>query len=243
MSAVRRVRLGMITPSSNTALEPATASMLAGVPETSAHFARLRVTEIGLGTASSRQFDIQPMLAAAELLADAHCDAICWNGTSGSWLGLEHDRAVCEAIRARTGIPATTASLALRDAFTSLGVRRYGLVTPYEADVQEAIVSQLAALGYVCVAERHSGLRVNFEFAGVPAERIATMVREAAGPGPEAVAVLCTNMDAAASASGLERETGVAVLDSIAVALWGTMRLAGADPTRVTGYGALFSCL
>ena len=177
MSGVRRVRLGMITPSSNTALEPATASMLAGLADTSAHFARLRVTEIGLGAASSRQFDMEPMLAAAELLGDARCAAICWNGTSGSWLGLDRDETLCEAIRARVGIPATSAALALLDAFGSLGVRRYGLVTPYEREVQDAIVSQLAARGYECVAERHSGLRVNFDFAQVTADAIAAMIR------------------------------------------------------------------
>ena len=32
------VRLGMLTPSSNTALEPITSAMLAGMPEVSAHF-------------------------------------------------------------------------------------------------------------------------------------------------------------------------------------------------------------
>lgn len=242
MSGPRRVRLGMITPSSNTALEPATAAMLRGLPDTSAHFARLRVTEIGLGAAASRQFDMQPMLGAAELLADARCDAICWNGTSGSWLGLEQDRALCEAIRGRVGIPATSASLALGDAFAALEVRRYGLVTPYASEVQEAIVSQLAARGCECVAERHSGLRVNFEFAEVPAEHVDEMIRQAAQPRPEAVVVLCTNMDAATRCARLERETGVAVLDSIAVALWGAMRLAGADTTRIAGYGRLFAC-
>ena len=54
--------------------------------------------------------------------------------------------------------------------------------------------------------------------------------------------VLCTNMDGAALAGRLEGETGVTVLDSIAVALWGTMRLAGADPARIAGYGRLFAC-
>ena len=38
----------MLTPSSNTTLEPVTANMLAGLPDVTAHFGRFRVTEISL---------------------------------------------------------------------------------------------------------------------------------------------------------------------------------------------------
>ena len=43
-----RTLIGMLTPSSNTILEPVTASILAGIPHASAHFGRFRVTEIAL---------------------------------------------------------------------------------------------------------------------------------------------------------------------------------------------------
>ena len=36
----RQVRLGMLTPSSNTALEPITRAMLAGIADVSVHFSR-----------------------------------------------------------------------------------------------------------------------------------------------------------------------------------------------------------
>src|SRR5216683_2615022 len=42
----KRILLGMLTPSSNTALEPITTAMVAGLPEVSAHFSRFKVTEI-----------------------------------------------------------------------------------------------------------------------------------------------------------------------------------------------------
>ena len=49
--------LGMLTPSSNTVLEPMTTAMLDGLPEVSAHFGRFRVTEISLGAGALGQFD------------------------------------------------------------------------------------------------------------------------------------------------------------------------------------------
>ena len=149
------IRLGMITPSSNTVLEPVTARLLRGRPDVSAHFARLRVTEISATPGSDAQFDAAPMLAAAELLADARCHAICWNGTSASWLGIERDRELCAQIRARTRIPATTAVLGLIEELRAADVRRYALVTPYVDAVQSRIVENLARDGFECVAESH----------------------------------------------------------------------------------------
>lgn len=221
-----RVRLGMITPSSNTVLEPATARLLAWHRDVSAHFARLRVTQVAAGTASDAQFEPAPMLAAAELLADARCHAICWNGTSASWLGIERDRALCEAIAARTRIPATTAVLACLEQFRAAGVRRFGLVTPYVDEIQSRIVANFAREGFDCAAERHLGLHVNFEFAQVDSATIEAMGREVARARPDAIVVLCTNMPGAEAAENVERDLGVRVIDSVTVALRATLGLA-----------------
>lgn len=78
----KRIFLGMLTPSSNTALEPITTAMLAELPEVTAHFSRFKVTEIALSTAALAQFDNSEILRAAELLAHAKVDTIGWNGTS-----------------------------------------------------------------------------------------------------------------------------------------------------------------
>ncbi len=139
-----RIRLGMLTPSSNTVLEPMTARMLEGLPEVSVHFGRFRVTRIALSDDALRQFDPAPMLDAARLLADAKVDVIAWNGTSAGWLGVDSDLRLCEAITAATGIPATSSVLALNQALALLGARSLGLVTPYTTDVQERIVATYA---------------------------------------------------------------------------------------------------
>ncbi|MDR3496087.1 MAG: Asp/Glu/hydantoin racemase, partial [Ancalomicrobiaceae bacterium] len=41
------LRIGMLTPSSNTVLEPVTSRILAGLADVSVHFSRFRVTAIG----------------------------------------------------------------------------------------------------------------------------------------------------------------------------------------------------
>lgn len=239
----RPVRLGMLTPSSNTVLEPTTVAMLAGVPEATAHFARFRVTEIALSDRALGQFDDSEILRAAELLADAKVDAIAWNGTSAGWLGFERDERLCERITAATGVAACTSILAFREIFRRSGVRRVGLVTPYRDDVQDRIMANWAKAGFPCTAERHLRLQDNFSFAEADEATVAAMVRDIAREGCDAVAVVCTNMRGARLAQALERETGVPVYDSIATTLWKSLSVAGINPARVEGWGSLFAAV
>jgi maleate isomerase len=236
----RRIRLGMLTPSSNTALEPLCAAMLATLPDVSCHFARFRVTEISLASNALNQFDDRPMLEAAGLLADARVDAICWNGTSAGWLGFDRDRELCAAIERTTGIVASSSVLALEEIFRDAGVRRLGLVTPYRGDVQRQVMKVFGDEGFACVAERHLDISENFAFADVPAATLENMVREVASARPDAITIFCTNLHGAPLVETLERELGIPVYDTTAAAVWVAMRRAGADPRRVSGWGRLF---
>ena len=235
-----RFRLGMLTPSSNTVLEPISAAMLAALPDVSVHFGRFRVTEIALDPGALGQFDVKPMLDAASLLGDAKVSAIVWNGTSGSWLGFETDRELCAAIQAHTGVPATSATLALDEVFRRTGVRRYGLVTPYLSAVQDRIVRNFAAEGYECVAEAHENLRDNFSFSTVSAEQLSTMIRRVASHRPQAICILCTNLCGAPLVEELEEELGLPIYDSVAAAVWGGLRLADVPQSEVSDWGSLF---
>jgi maleate isomerase len=236
-----RVRLGILTPSSNTVLEPLTSAILDDLPEVTAHFSRFKVTEIALSKAAVAQFDESEMLRAAELLVHAKVDAIAWSGTSASWLGFERDIALCERIRAATGMPACTAVLALNEILTSTGVKRLGLVTPYRDDVQARIVANYQAAGIAIAAERHLGISDNYAFAEVSPDRIEALIREIALDKPDAIAILCTNMRGAPLVSELEAEYDIPIHDSVAVTVWKSLKLAGIDARRVQGWGRVFA--
>jgi maleate isomerase len=235
-----RVLLGMLTPSSNTILEPVSSAMLADVPDVTAHFGRFRVTEISLSDEALGQFDNTPMLDAASLLADARVHGICWNGTSAGWLGLDTDRRLCAEIAERAGIPATSAVLALDEIFRLTGVRRFGLVTPYIHDIQARIVANFRREGFECVAERHLDETVNFAFSEFSTDTLARLVREVAREKPQAITILCTNLNGAPLVEELEREIGIPIYDSIATAIWGALRATRVDPRLVRGWGSLF---
>jgi maleate isomerase len=234
-------RIGMLTPSSNTVLEPVTAAMLHGQPDITAHFSRFKVTEIALDDRALSQFAYEPILAAAELLAHARCDVIAWNGTSASWLGFEHDEELVRRIEQATGIRAATCVLAYRTLLRRLGLRRIGLVSPYTSDVQARIVTTWGEAGLPVGPEVHLGLRDNFSFATVTEAQIDEALRKVADAGCDGAVILCTNMRGAARAARLEASLGMPILDSVAVTLWSALDIIGADKAAFSQWGRLFA--
>lgn len=233
-------RIGLITPSSNTVLEPETYRLLHDVPGITAHFARFTVLKIGTGADALGQFSLEPQLGAAALLADCKPDVIAWCGTSGGWMGIDQDEALCRAITERTGALATSSTLAQIAAFRALGVSRYALVTPYLPDIQSKIVETFGTAGFDCVAEEHLGDPGNFSFSTYGEEQIAGMIRRVAQAKPQAISIFCTNFNGVRIAPILEAELGIPVIDSTTLTLWHALVLAGVDPGCVPGQGALF---
>jgi len=241
---VTRTVLGVLTPSSNTRLEPLTSRLVGGLPGVSAHFSRFRVVDVGLAAAG--QFEPSGILAAAELLADAHVDAIVWSGTSGGWRGIDDDRALCAAITERTGVPATTSTLALLEALDRAQVRTLGLVTPYPTAMHDAVAATLAGHGVQVVSSALlASTPSNWALCLIEPTEIAAAVAQAASGGesgsrPDAVTVFCTNLAGADLAEDWERELGVLVLDSVALAVWHGLELAGYTGPAPAGWGRLF---
>ena len=106
---------------------------------------------------------------------------------------------------------------------------------------QERIVANYVEAGFRCVAERHTGVSVNYDFAEVAPAEIAAMVRGVASAAPEAIVIACTNLRAAPLVDALERELDIPIYDSLATVVWRSLRLAGVDPRAIRGFGRLFA--
>jgi len=215
----RPKRLGMLAPSSNTVLEPETVKLLPADGSVTAHVSRLRVVQISDEASSLQQFEIDRVLAAAELLADAEVDLILWNGTSASWLGFERDRELVAAVERHTGIAATTAVIAINQRLEQVGAKRIGLVTPYVGAIESRIVANYRDIGISIVSAVRRDLTVNTAFAEISPAEIAAMAREAARAPVDAILILCTNLAGSPVVGQLERELGLPVLDSVRVAV------------------------
>ncbi|TDZ33569.1 Maleate isomerase [Colletotrichum spinosum] len=236
-----RIKLGILTPSSNTSLEPLTQALIANLPHVSVHFSRFRVLKISLDGDGLDQFRNESIIAAAQLLADAEVDMIGWSGTSSGWLGFEADEELCADIAAATGVPATTSVLALNKAVGEFGVRELGLVTPYTDDVQEAIVRTYATVGVDCSKERHLRLSKNSAFADIQESVLDGVVEEVAGRKVQAITTFCTNLRAAQRVAYWEEVHGIPVFDTVATVIWEMLRVCKVDMKPLEAWGMLFT--
>ncbi|MEM7045196.1 MAG: Asp/Glu/hydantoin racemase, partial [Pseudomonadota bacterium] len=88
---------------------------------------------------------------------------------------------------------------------------------------------------------RHLGDPGNFSFSEVSEATIAEMCRDVAkADGVQAIAIFCTNLRGIAVVPALEAELGLPIYDTVATALWRSLKVAGVDPARVRAWGRLF---
>lgn len=212
---------GTIVPSSNVIVERVTLAMIRDIPEVSPHFARFGFA--GSSDMVVDDYHWPSMMGAAQLLADAHVDLICWNGSKGGELGFERDRVLCRRIMDELGIPAVTSVLALDQLLRSAGIERIGLVTPFVQAVNDKITRVWTAAGYHFVADLGAGLADNFSYSTVAPEMLRTMARHVAASGPEAILFYCTNLPGAGLCAEMEAELGLPVLDTVSAGVWGAL--------------------
>ena len=235
------IRLGMLTPSSNTTLEPVTTAMLAGLPQVSAHFSRFRVTEIALTGDALAQFDDRPILAAAELLAHAKVDVIAWNGTSSAWLGF---------CRRSPALPAHRGGDRHQgdhlDAGTERDPCRDRSAAPRPRD---PLYRRRAATHHRQLRDAGHHLRCRTA-SGHPGQfRLRRSIRRHPGPDDPQPWRPADRTPSRWSAPTFgprlwsprwSRKSASRSTTTIATAVWKSLRLAGVDPARITGWGQVF---
>jgi maleate isomerase len=239
--AAAKKKVGHITPSSNTTVEPLTTllGLLAG-GLISQHFSRISVRRLALDDAAQHQFDVDSMLSAARLLAEAPLDAIAWNGTSGGWLGVAQDEAIVQAIEAATNIRATTTTLAMLDTYRRHGWKRIGIACPYTDDVLAAMVREYEHHGLRVVSTANLGLEANVDMGNASLGSIGAQLRAVAAEAPDCIAVICTNLSAIQLTADFEAAFGIPIVDSVAATFVGLAHLCDID-VRIDGMGRLLS--
>ncbi|KAM3425702.1 hypothetical protein BST61_g7639 [Cercospora zeina] len=258
MATDRIIKLGVIVPSSNTALEPLTVAIASTLPNISVHFSRFRVTEISLSGNALSQFDDSKIIDAAKLLADAKVDVIGWSGTSAGWLGLDKDRELCQKIEDATGIKATTSCVGMLNVFhkifseqqkkTGDNIKkvRWGLVTPYLNEVQQKVMKTFGDAGYEVVAESHLDRSVNADIVSTSEDELDKQMEDVLSKMEnepiKVVSTFCTNLRAAQRVAYWEnRWPGLIVVDTVVTVVWDMLRILGVDSKDLRAWGVMFS--
>lgn len=233
-------KIGMITPSSNSTLEPVCSRMLWNVPEAVCLYSRFSVTKITLEEDALKQFEIDTMLRAAELLVDAEVDVIAWNGTSGSWLGIDRDRELCRIITEKTGVPATTSMLASFEAFKANNVKKVHIITPYVQDVDKCIVAEFNKEGFEVVNAVGCGYTDVKMMRNASDETIVKMLDTVTSSPADGISVVCTAFPLVHKIDYYEKMYNCTIYDTITATLWQCLKMVDVDIKLIKGWGRLF---
>jgi maleate isomerase len=230
--------LGWITPSANTVVERVTLGILDSFPGVSPHFSRTSV--VGSHDPFPGSYDEAGMLGAARLLADAKLDVVAWNGSKAGSIDFALDRELVARIEELTGARSTTSTLAIDRVLREDGVSRFALVCPYVDAYRDRVVATFAKAGYECIAVRNARLSDNHSFAQVGLDDIAGMLRDVAAARPQAIVTFCTNFPAAPVVAEMEEELDIPIYDSVTMAVWEALRLAGVPTAPGRAWGRVF---
>ena len=131
--------------------------------------------------------------------------------------------------------------LALNEILAATGVKRLGSGDALCFRCAGSVGGELrGSRASPVLPNRVLGIEDNFAFAEVSDETLIAMVKVVAAHKPDAIGVICTNLPSARLVDALEREVGIPVYDTIATAVWKSLRLAGVDTTKIMGWGRLF---
>ena len=174
-------------------------------PRVSVHFTRVSVRRMGLDDEGSAQFDYEPMLAGAQLLAEAEPRMIAWNGTSAPGSASARDREeLCRLIKEQHRCPGHHIDPGARRCARRRRCAALQTAVPYTEDVADKMVATVAERGLQSVGGGNLGLSRNFNFDLVQPDRLERLVTDAA-QNANGVAVVCTRSACRAA----RRETGI----------------------------------
>ena len=229
-----RAKIGIIIPSLNNAMEPELNRM---VPRGVAVYCTRLLLEKGLPE------NLEKLAAdtekAADIMKTADVTGILYGCTSGSLIkGVGWDQEIIRRIESKTGIPATTTSTAVVEAFKELKVNSVAVATPYvdevnriEKDFFEAHgvqVVHIQGLGYTTGQQLH---RESPESAYLFAKKVDR--KEA-----DCLFISCTDFTAIEILNTLEQDLCKPVMSSNTASLWGILKKLGIKE-RIDSYGEI----
>jgi arylmalonate decarboxylase len=231
-------RIGLVTPSTNTTLEPEFARM---APDgVSVHASR--VYQAGRQEPSSYRRMADDIETAARLLATAEVDVIAFGCTSCTYFVSPDE--VRDTMAREAGCPTVLTADAVVDALRELGVRRVSLLGPRTEFVTLREVEFLESQGFEVVAHACLGLGENEEerrgIGRVPPETVYRLAREGDRAEAEALFVSCTQLPVVGMIGELEELFGKPVVSSNQATLWRCLRTIGVADRR-PGFGSLLA--
>jgi len=215
-----RAKIGIIIPSLNNTMEPELNRI---APRGVAVYCTRLLLEKGLpDNLEKLATDTEK---AADLLKTADVTGILYGCTSGSLIkGTGWDQEIIRRIESRAGIPATTTSTAVIEAFKELKVKSVAVATPYVEEVNRIERDFFEAHGVKVVHIQGLGYTTGGELHKESPESAYLFARKVDRKEAECLFISCTDFAAIDILNVLEQDLGKPVMSSNTASLWGILK-------------------
>ena len=220
--------IGVMTPAMNTVVQPELEALrLPGVTNQMQRF-RLGGERISddLFDEAEKLMDCNPRVLAIGLTTDA--------GPKG----VAKLASVCDQLQDRIRIPVCNASIATQQGLRQLRAQKISVLTPFNADVNQAVRENIEAGGFEVIAIEGTEAPSLPAICETPLNQIRDLVRQLAESDCDAIAQVGTALPMVGLIDELERETQKTIVACNAALYWQALRAAGIDDP-VPGFGRL----
>ena len=154
------------------------------------------------------------------------------------------EEALCSRLEKATSLSVITEFSSAADASRALGIKRLGIISPYQEKLNGLIQSYFQEKGFQVPLIRGLGLERNIDIGNLPEDAAFNLTLAAFREGPEVDGfyITCPRWRTAASIAALEKETGKPVVTTVQANIWSAFKDLDLKD-RISGYGALLSSL
>lgn len=238
-----RKKFGVLAPSTNTIVEPEFYDMR--VPGVTAHFSRIHIRDQNLSSddAFERLLDqIREEIGyAIDRVMTCEPDYMVMGMSAETfWDGMEGNRAFIQRVSERTGknLQVATGAEACERALKLFGVKKIGVVTPYQPIGDKNVIRFFSDIGFEVTALKGLKCPTAVAIAHVTQDELRDALAEVNVPGTEALVQVGTNLSMVSLADEAERWLKKPVIAINAATWWMALRDNGIQD-KVYGVGRL----
>ena len=223
-----RALIGVMTPAMNTVVQPELERLRpAGVTNQMQRF-RLGGDRVS-----------EDLIEEAAKLMDCKPDALCIGLTTDAGPGgVDKLASRCAELEDAVGVPVLNASAADHAALRHFGAHKVGVVTPFNAEIDQHVKANTEAAGFEVVAIRGTCAPSLPEICETPLDDIRTVFRDVAASGCDAILQVGTALPVVALVEELEDDLRKPIVACNAAVYWQTLRRIGVSDA-IPGHGAL----
>ena len=235
-----RRKFGVIAPSTNTIVEPDFYSMT--VPGVTAHFSRIHIRNQNMADdAGMEELLVQiraEIAASCERVLTCEPDYMVMGMSAETfWGGVEGNREFVKQIKGITGLDVATGAEACERALNLYGVKKIGVVTPYQPVGDDNVIKFFSEIGFEVVAIKGLKCPTAVSIAHVTEDELRDAILEVQ-PEADAVVQCGTNLSMVRLADEAERWLHKPVIAINAATWWMALRENGIED-KVYGAGRL----